>query len=170
MTSFTPGGLPFPDGTDYIVDGDNAIRALAEAIDGPIYANFKLAPIAGSLKPTVGGAVAFDGPRTGSDTSVLSADKTGITLAKTGVYRVDMHLGLGANSGGATQSQLYINGVGLTDSLVYGNTGTAGVFVAMPTAYVVAVGGTTEIKIAANAALGIYDWSWTRVTYMGRNR
>ena len=29
----TPGGLPYPVGTDFVVDGDNAIRALAEALD-----------------------------------------------------------------------------------------------------------------------------------------
>lgn len=29
----TAGGLPYPVGTDRVVDGDNAIRALAEALD-----------------------------------------------------------------------------------------------------------------------------------------
>lgn len=29
----TTGGLPYPVGTDFVVDGDNAIRALAEALD-----------------------------------------------------------------------------------------------------------------------------------------
>lgn len=29
----TPGGLPYPVGTDLVVDGDNAIRALAEAVE-----------------------------------------------------------------------------------------------------------------------------------------
>ena len=29
----TPGGLPYPVGTDKVVDGDNAIRALAEALE-----------------------------------------------------------------------------------------------------------------------------------------
>lgn len=33
MTGLTPGGLPFPDGNDRVVDGDNAIRALAEFLD-----------------------------------------------------------------------------------------------------------------------------------------
>lgn len=32
----TPGGLPYPIGTDRVVDGDNAIRALAEAVEARI--------------------------------------------------------------------------------------------------------------------------------------
>lgn len=31
----TGRGLPYPVGTDFLVDGDNAIRALAEALDPP---------------------------------------------------------------------------------------------------------------------------------------
>lgn len=33
MPSNTPNGLPYPVGTDRVADGDNAIRALAEAVD-----------------------------------------------------------------------------------------------------------------------------------------
>jgi hypothetical protein len=33
MAGTTPNGLPYPTGTDLIRDGDNAIQALAEAID-----------------------------------------------------------------------------------------------------------------------------------------
>lgn len=33
MSGTTPGGLPYPTGTDLVRDGDNAIKALAEAID-----------------------------------------------------------------------------------------------------------------------------------------
>lgn len=33
MPSATPGGLPYPIGTDYVVDGDDAIRNLATAVD-----------------------------------------------------------------------------------------------------------------------------------------
>jgi hypothetical protein len=46
----TPNGLPYPLGTDHVVDGDDAIRALADALDTllltpwtpytPTYANF----------------------------------------------------------------------------------------------------------------------------------
>jgi hypothetical protein len=32
MSGTTPGGLPYPTGTDLVRDGDNAIQALAEAI------------------------------------------------------------------------------------------------------------------------------------------
>jgi hypothetical protein len=34
--ALTPGGLPYPTGTDKVVDGDNAIKALAEAIDARV--------------------------------------------------------------------------------------------------------------------------------------
>jgi hypothetical protein len=33
MAGTTPGGLPFPTGGDFVVNGDNAIEALARAID-----------------------------------------------------------------------------------------------------------------------------------------
>lgn len=33
MSGTTPGGLPYPTGTDLVRDGDNAIKALAEALD-----------------------------------------------------------------------------------------------------------------------------------------
>jgi hypothetical protein len=32
----TPGGLPYPDGADKVVDGDDAIKALAQAVDGKL--------------------------------------------------------------------------------------------------------------------------------------
>lgn len=34
--ALTPGGLPYPIGTDFVVNGDNAIRALAEAVDARV--------------------------------------------------------------------------------------------------------------------------------------
>jgi len=34
--ALTPGGLPYPLGTDKVVDGDDAIKALAEAIDAKL--------------------------------------------------------------------------------------------------------------------------------------
>lgn len=34
MGSTTPNGYPFPVGTDLVMDGDNAMQALAEAVDG----------------------------------------------------------------------------------------------------------------------------------------
>lgn len=33
MTATTPKGFPYPEGTDRLMDGDNAIQALAEAVD-----------------------------------------------------------------------------------------------------------------------------------------
>ena len=37
MGSTTPHGLPYPVGTDRIMDGDNAIQALAEAVDTALW-------------------------------------------------------------------------------------------------------------------------------------
>lgn len=37
----TTRGLPYPEGTDKVVDGDNAIRALAEAVDTKLVYNGK---------------------------------------------------------------------------------------------------------------------------------
>lgn len=47
--ALTPGGLPYPLGTDKVVDGDNAIRALAEATEARIGIKSKttLVPLAG---------------------------------------------------------------------------------------------------------------------------
>lgn len=35
----TPSGLPWPEGTDLVRDGDNAIRALAEAIEARMWSS-----------------------------------------------------------------------------------------------------------------------------------
>lgn len=44
MAGTTPGGLPYPTGSDLVVQGDNAIRALAEGTDGkfanPLFQSF----------------------------------------------------------------------------------------------------------------------------------
>jgi hypothetical protein len=163
----TPGGLPYPIGTDFVVDGDNAIRALAEELDGEIYSRWAMAS---GMQPLVGGFVAWTGVKTGSDVSTLNGDKTIITLAKSGVYRVDAHLGLGANAGIGTSSALQVNGAVWGESQMYGNTGAAGVFVSRPLAYITAVGGTTQLRMQATAPLGLYDWSWMRLTFIRRAR
>jgi len=163
----TPGGLPYPIGTDFVVDGDNAIRALAEELDGEIYSRWAFLS---GMQALVGGFVVWNGVKTGSDVSTLSADKTVITLAKTGVYRVDTHLGLGGNAGVGTSAALQVNGAVWGESQMYGNTGQAGVFVARQLCFVPSVAGTTQLKMQATAPLGIYDWSWMRLTFIRRNR
>lgn len=35
----TPSGLPWPEGTDLVRDGDNAIRALAEAVEARMWSS-----------------------------------------------------------------------------------------------------------------------------------
>lgn len=42
MPATTPGGMPYPLGTDPIADGDDAIKNLALAITGPVAAAFTL--------------------------------------------------------------------------------------------------------------------------------
>lgn len=52
----TTAGYPYPEGTDKVIDGDNAIQALAEALDGPVGAAGSvavLAPAAGVGSATV---------------------------------------------------------------------------------------------------------------------
>lgn len=166
----TPGGLPYPAGTDFLVDGDNAIRALAEEQDGPVYSLWKQTAGSGGLKPLVSGAIPFDGVKSGSDGGTLSADKTILTLPRTGLYRIDPHLGLAGNAGVGVSAALWVNGASFSDSLMYGNTGAAGAFIAGFPVWVVATANVTTIQWRVTAPLGTYDWSWMRVTYERRNR
>lgn len=53
----TAKGYPYPEGTDLVVDGDNAIKALAEAIDAKL-------PYAATAGRVASGNIAADGVKT----------------------------------------------------------------------------------------------------------
>lgn len=56
MPANTPNGLPYPLGTDRVMDGDDAIKALAQKVDD----NVKAGIASGVVNPTMAGGL--DGP------------------------------------------------------------------------------------------------------------
>lgn len=61
MSGTTPGGLPYPSGTDLVRDGDNAIKALAEKVEWK-YGQLRQSYIGGMFATGPDGRVWCDAP------------------------------------------------------------------------------------------------------------
>lgn len=105
MGSNTTHGLPYPVGTDRLMDGDNAIQALAEALD-PF--NYKCqggatwpahtGTITAWIRFNTGGAADPNFPVTPG----VTVNVDGITVANAGLYLVTLNVGWATGSAGTT--------------------------------------------------------------------
>jgi hypothetical protein len=94
----TPQGLPYPLGTDRVVDGDNAIRALAEAVSSymPVLNARQTA------QQTLAGAWALMSTAlpvaAGAERNKITWAAAAATIQTAGLYRVTVNLRMVANS------------------------------------------------------------------------
>jgi len=129
MGSTTTKGYPYPVGTDRVMDGDDAIKALAEAIDGD--ALFTKAT-------TVGQSVAMN---TVTQVSWNAASPNGCALTKTsasvwtvtkaGLYVVTGSVFTAAFSNTSSRNYMQLTAAGLTSRQVWtgeNNTACTGIF------------------------------------------
>ena len=92
----TPGGLPWPDGTELVAGGDDAIKALADAVDphGATVAR----TTTGS--PSTAGWQAMSFTATSARRGAATGNSAGITVTKTGIYLVSGYVEWGALASG----------------------------------------------------------------------
>lgn len=80
----TVGGLPYPVGTDKVVDGDDAIKALAEAVDARPYAALRRTTALSIIAGTVVLNDNFDSVAARNFTHAAGV----LTVGRSGVYAV----------------------------------------------------------------------------------
>lgn len=150
----TSGGLPYPTGTDKVVDGDNAIQALAEAVE----ARF--------ARVTARGTVDAQSVPSGSSHQpliVIPNDTTGFTFADNafttlveGAYVITGYLSLGTLASGIASLAIYQGG-----TILAGQTGPAttagGTRLSVTTARVLSVGQALTLRAfqTSGAALSV---------------
>lgn len=120
----TSGGLPYPVGTDKVVDGDNQIRALAEAVDArtaaPRYREFTLLRAG---VPTGAQVYNLDATQTyaAPKSFVYSWDQTAhqFTLSDPGTYLISasVYIDWGNGGTGANLKLMQKTGTGTNDFL-----------------------------------------------------
>jgi microcystin-dependent protein len=155
-------GLPPYAVANYIIStGAGSSSGVPAVLPVDLWQEFSLIDT-GGLRPVVGGAVVFDGPVKGNLGATRRADKATIDLPSAGTYRILTHLGLAGNPGAGTSAQLYLNNVGYSPSVDYGNAGAAGVYVSHIET-VITTTGPTFFTQGASAPLGMYSWTWLRV-------
>lgn len=89
----TPGGLPYPVGTDKVVDGDDAIKALALAVD-PAFTGWTIyVPALTGITPGNGVLVAYT-KRVGRTVDVVGRFGLGSTSVITGQITIGLPAGV----------------------------------------------------------------------------
>lgn len=92
MPAATTKGYPYPVGTDRVMDGDNAIQALAEAIDGDANYTRAISTGQGPLVVSTDTPILWDAPSvngcalTKTSTSLWTVTKPGIYVVTAGVF------------------------------------------------------------------------------------
>jgi len=109
-----PGGAPYPLGTDHVVDGDDAIHALAT------YADRTHAELSGNATANNGVAVAVSGwalAAASSWGSVVTISGANLVVAAGGLYDVHVALRFGAAIAGRAYGEINVGGVLVSRSL-----------------------------------------------------
>jgi hypothetical protein len=89
----TTSGLPYPVGTDLVRDGDNAIRALAEAVEPHFQAWCSVTVAAGNTGPPgTGQAWTISGTSRVDPTGAIVGLANGVRLTRTGLYFIHVNL------------------------------------------------------------------------------
>jgi hypothetical protein len=169
-TQTTPGGLPFPDGSEKVVDGDNAIRALAEGIDKrPTLV--AIAAVQQSIPNNVFTTL------TGFTTTVLARGVTFVpatglaTIVTAGLYEIEGYASI--QSGGAVgnrTARITKNGTADANAILYdlvsGSSGhqnmTARGFVSL------AVGDVIRLQVSQVSGGALPTWINSNVGYETR--
>lgn len=157
----TPGGLPYPVGTDFVADGDNAIRALADKLDAVLmYAGTLRAnqTSAGGVGSGVWSKLVYGATTDTGGLQPWTVNASGLTINKTGVYMFTAVATMGASD---FKLRLAIGTtiMGQT-STTLGNTATLTVFRYMPAGSVVAA------EIQPNASGTVLAHSSANPTYL----
>lgn len=160
----TPKGYPYPVGTDRVMDGDDAIKALAEAVDSDALYTRATTVGQGSLvvntaTPVLWNPAAPNGAAlTKTSTSVWTVTKAGLYVITAGVLTTGF-TGLNAR-----------NYVHLTAGNAQNRQTFAGENTTAPTVVVaLIVGDTISVNILANVATNVApDTGFLNVVRLGR--
>lgn len=114
MGSQTTHGFPYPVGTDRVMDGDNAMQALAEAVDAA-FTSRPRAKIVAAANQTLNNdtitTVTFAGGVVSYDTNGMADLANNRLVIKTaGLYVIHGRLGFAFNAAGARGGLLWLNG------------------------------------------------------------
>jgi hypothetical protein len=118
MGTTTNYGLPYPEGTDFVIAGDDAMQALAEAVDDRLYTGSTVAQIEPAESPSSTGAdVDFNGTQTVMNGFSYSTGLlTYLGPARTFMIAAEVEI---LNGGATTAEQvatLFVSGVGVAGS------------------------------------------------------
>jgi microcystin-dependent protein len=156
------GGLPPYAVANYIIStGAGSSSGVPTVLPVGLWQEFTL-DLAGALnQPVNGGAVVWSGPVSGNLGATLDATKAVIRLPEAGTYRIITHIGHYATNGINVSGTIYVGGVAIDRSNIYGTANTANVFNS-DVEITITVNGPTTFTQGVSAA-SVYRWSWLRV-------